>query len=118
MKTFAKEVQRQKHVARKARAAEMRLVFVANALKRLFADENFVNLLQAEKLDNLPEYVADSDSEGHVSAPPKVAFERETVRLPLAKILPTRALPTVPAQGSAYQDDRGVAPRGGRHRTT
>jgi ParB family chromosome partitioning protein len=60
VKTFAKEVQRQKHVARKARAAEMRLVFVAGALKRLFADENFVNLLKAEKLDNLPEYVADT----------------------------------------------------------
>ena len=38
----------------------MRLVFVANALKRLHGDENFVNLLRAEKLDIMPEYLNDA----------------------------------------------------------
>ena len=43
-----------------ARVTEMRLVFVANGLKRLLGDENFVNLLRAEKLDTMPEYLADA----------------------------------------------------------
>jgi ParB family chromosome partitioning protein len=60
VKTYRKEIQRQKQLARKARATELRLVFVASALKKLFADENFINLLRAEKLDNLPEYLADT----------------------------------------------------------
>ncbi len=38
----------------------MRLVFVANALKRLLSDENFVNRLRAEKLDTMPEYLAEA----------------------------------------------------------
>jgi ParB family chromosome partitioning protein len=60
VKTYRKEMQRQKQQAKKARMTELRLVFVANALKDLFADENFVNLLRAEDLDNLPEYLADA----------------------------------------------------------
>ncbi len=60
VKTYRKEMQRQKQQAKKARVTELRLVFVANALKGLLADENFVNLLRAEKLDNLPEYLADA----------------------------------------------------------
>ncbi len=60
VKTYRKEIQRQKQQAKKARMTELRLVFVANALRDLFADENFANLLRAEKLDNLPEYLADA----------------------------------------------------------
>jgi ParB family chromosome partitioning protein len=60
VKTYRKEIQRQKQLAKKARATELRLVFVASALKKLLTDENFVNLLRAEKLDNLPEYLADT----------------------------------------------------------
>lgn len=60
VKTYRKEIQRQKQLAKKARATELRLVFIASALKKLFGDENFVNLLRAEKLDNLPEYLADT----------------------------------------------------------
>jgi ParB family transcriptional regulator, chromosome partitioning protein len=60
VKTYRKEIQRQKQLAKKARATELRLDFIASALKKLFGDENFVNLLRAEKLDNLPEYLADT----------------------------------------------------------
>ena len=60
VKTYRKEVARQKQQAKKARVTELRLVFVANALKGLLSDESFVNLLRAEKLDNLPEYLADA----------------------------------------------------------
>ena len=60
MRTYQKECRRQKRLAKAARVTEMRLVFVANALKRLLADENFLNLLRAEKLDSMPEYLADA----------------------------------------------------------
>ncbi len=60
VRTYQKECRRQKRLAKAARVTEMRLVFVANALKRLLGDENFVNLLRAEKLDIMPEYLADA----------------------------------------------------------
>jgi ParB family transcriptional regulator, chromosome partitioning protein len=53
VRAYQKECKRQKRLAKQARVTEMRLIFVANALKRLLADENFVNLLRAEKLDKL-----------------------------------------------------------------
>ena len=60
LRAYEKDCRRQKRLARTARVTEMRLVFVANALKRLLSDENFVNLLRAEKLDSMPEYLADA----------------------------------------------------------
>jgi ParB family chromosome partitioning protein len=60
VRTYQKECRRQKRLAKAARVSEMRLVFVANALKRLHGDESFVNLLRAEKLDIMPEYLADA----------------------------------------------------------
>ncbi len=60
VRAYQKECRRQKRIARQARVTEMHLIFVANALKRLMADENFVNLLRAEKLENMPEYLADA----------------------------------------------------------
>ena len=43
---------------RKAGATRDRLVFVTEALRRLLADESFVNLLRAEGLDTLPRNLA------------------------------------------------------------
>lgn len=60
VRTYRKETQRQRRLAKKARVTELRLVFVANALKRLLGDDNFINLLRAEKLDTMPEYLADA----------------------------------------------------------
>jgi len=60
VRAYQKECRRQKRIAKQARVTEMRLIFVANALKRLMADENFVNLLRAEKLENMPEYLAEA----------------------------------------------------------
>jgi ParB family chromosome partitioning protein len=36
------------------------LIFVVNAVKRLIADENFINLLRAEQLATMPDYLAAS----------------------------------------------------------
>ena len=60
VRTFRKETLRQKHLARKAHILEQRLVFIAGAMKRLLGDENLVNLLRAEKLDNMPEYLSET----------------------------------------------------------
>ena len=57
VRTFKKETQRQKLLAKKARFLELSLDFVASAMKRLLADENFVNLLRAEKLESMPDYL-------------------------------------------------------------
>jgi ParB family chromosome partitioning protein len=55
---FQKGNEKLKAVVRKARTSEARLAFVTTALKSLFADENFTTLLRAEKLYDLPEYLA------------------------------------------------------------
>lgn len=41
------------------RARVMPKVFVSGALRELLVDENFVNLLRAEKLETLPKYLAE-----------------------------------------------------------
>jgi len=60
VQAFQKECRRQKRVAKAARVTEIRLVFVANAVKRLLADEHFLTLLRAERLDTMPEYLAEA----------------------------------------------------------
>jgi len=42
-----------------AEFAQQRLMFVVGALRQIFADENFVNLLRAEGLATLPKYLAE-----------------------------------------------------------
>lgn len=58
VRTYQREVERQKMTVKKAEFAQQRLLFVVSALRQLFADENFINLLRAEGLDTLPEYLA------------------------------------------------------------
>ena len=59
VRTYQKEVERQKSMVRKATFAQQRLLFAVSALRQLFQDENFVNLLRAEGLDTLPKYLAE-----------------------------------------------------------
>ena len=58
VRTYQREVERQKNTVRKAELTQHRLLFLTSALRQFFADENFVNLLRAEGLDSLPEYLA------------------------------------------------------------
>lgn len=46
-------------MVRKAEFAQQRLMFVVGALRGLFGDENFINLLRAEQLDTLPKYLGE-----------------------------------------------------------
>jgi len=59
VRTYQKEVERQKLMVRKAEFAQQRLLFVIGALRQLLADENFTTLLRAEGLDTLPKYLAE-----------------------------------------------------------
>jgi len=59
VRTYQREVERQRCTIKKAEFTQQRLLFVISALRQLYADENFVNLLRAEGLDSLPEYLAD-----------------------------------------------------------
>ena len=59
VRTYQKEVDRQRKMVLKAEHAHQRLLLVVQGLKTLFADEHFVNLLRAEQLDTLPKYLAE-----------------------------------------------------------
>ena len=59
MRSYQREVERQKQMVKKAEFAQRCLLFVVGALHELLADENFANLLRAEGLDTLPQYLAD-----------------------------------------------------------
>lgn len=54
---FKRESQRQKALIRKARLCEAKLLFIITAFSKLLADENFVNLLRAEGLAQMPAYL-------------------------------------------------------------
>ncbi|UMR31984.1 ParB/RepB/Spo0J family partition protein [Massilia sp. MB5] len=59
VRNYKREVERQKQLVRKAEIAQRSLLFIVGALRQLLIDENFGNLLRAEGLDTLPQYLAD-----------------------------------------------------------
>ncbi|MYM73515.1 ParB/RepB/Spo0J family partition protein [Duganella sp. FT134W] len=59
VRNYKREVDRQKQLVRKAENTQRNLLFIVGALRQLLADENFGNLLRAEGLDTLPQYLAD-----------------------------------------------------------
>lgn len=68
VRAFRREQQKQRQALKKAELCEKRLYFTINALKMLFRDENFVNLLRAEAMETLPEILADKIKEGDTNA--------------------------------------------------
>ncbi|HEY7291692.1 MAG TPA: plasmid partitioning protein RepB C-terminal domain-containing protein [Vicinamibacterales bacterium] len=59
VRAYRKETERQRLLVKKAGITQQRLLFVINALRRLFADEHFVTLLRAERLLTVPSPIAD-----------------------------------------------------------
>lgn len=59
MKTYQDDVERKRILLRKASATRSEMLFLTQSLKTLLSDENFVTLLRAEGLANLPKTVAD-----------------------------------------------------------
>ncbi|MBN8460091.1 MAG: ParB N-terminal domain-containing protein [Verrucomicrobia bacterium] len=56
---FKKESQRQKLLIRKAKLCDAHHVFITTAFRRLTTDEDFTNLLRAEKLETMPTFLAE-----------------------------------------------------------
>ena len=54
MRQYKQESRKQRLFVKKAKLSEARLTFVVSALKKMFGDENFRNVLHAEKLETLP----------------------------------------------------------------
>jgi ParB family transcriptional regulator, chromosome partitioning protein len=59
LKAYKEETQRQKLMVKKAQLTESRLLVILSALKSLLQDENFITMLRAEGLDNMPKYLAE-----------------------------------------------------------
>lgn len=64
MRTYQKEMTRQRILVKKSRVCETRLLFVTSAVKQLLQDDNFVTLLRAEALDEMPQFLADQITNG------------------------------------------------------
>jgi ParB family chromosome partitioning protein len=58
IRAYREDVDRKRLLIRKAETTRNRLIFAAEALRKLFLDENFVTLLRAEGLDTLPRNLA------------------------------------------------------------
>jgi len=56
---YRRESQRQKLMVKKARLCEAKLLFIVTAFNKLLADDNFVILLRAESLSQMPKYLHD-----------------------------------------------------------
>lgn len=59
VRVYRQEVDRQKLLVKKSQLTEHRLLFIVSALRNIFRDENFLTLLRAEGLDNVPAYLAE-----------------------------------------------------------
>jgi ParB family chromosome partitioning protein len=59
LQTYEEETTRQRMVIQKSKLCETRLMFVVSALRQLFCDEQFAELLNAESLDSLPSYLTE-----------------------------------------------------------
>jgi ParB family chromosome partitioning protein len=59
IRSYESEAQRQKLLVKKADSAQTRLTFIVNALRRLYADEQFLILLHAEAMHTLPRPLAE-----------------------------------------------------------
>ena len=68
VRTYQKEVERQRLLVRKAEFTQQRLLFITSALRELLADEHFTTLMRAEGLDTLPKYLADRIHTGRAHA--------------------------------------------------
>jgi ParB family chromosome partitioning protein len=58
LRAYREDVDRKKILIRKSNATKGRLTFVIEALRKLFAEHDFVALLEAERLDTLPKNLA------------------------------------------------------------
>jgi ParB family transcriptional regulator, chromosome partitioning protein len=60
---YRQETQRQKLIVKKAKFCEARLLSTSAAFRVLVRDEDYVNLLRAEKMDTMPKFLAEKARE-------------------------------------------------------
>lgn len=58
IRTYQQDVERKRQMVRKAEATRDHLMFVVQALRTLFADDDLMSALRAESLDTLPRNLA------------------------------------------------------------
>lgn len=59
VRTYQREVARQRQLVNKADAAQSRLIFFVGAMRKLLGDEHFSTLLRAERLETMPKFLAE-----------------------------------------------------------
>ena len=59
VRTYQREVDRQRLMVKKAELAQQQLLFVVSAVRQLMTDEHFLTLLRAEGLDTMPRQLAE-----------------------------------------------------------
>ena len=59
IRVYREDVDRKRVLIRKANATRDRLIFITEAMRKLFTEENFITLLRAEGLDTLPKNLGD-----------------------------------------------------------
>ena len=58
-KIYEQEIERKNLLIRKANRVESALIFVTESFKKLLCDDNFTNLLKAENLDKVPQFISE-----------------------------------------------------------
>lgn len=64
IRVYRQEADRQKLLVKKAEVTQSRLLFIVEAIKELRDDENFSNLLKAERLDTMPAFLEQRIADG------------------------------------------------------
>jgi ParB family chromosome partitioning protein len=59
IRAYERETERQQLLVKRASLARSRLLFIANAMRRLLADEHFLALLRAEGMSSVPQPLAE-----------------------------------------------------------
>lgn len=59
VRTYQKEVARQRLIVKKAEYTQQQLLFAVSALQQLLSDDHFLTLLRAEGLDSIPKQLAE-----------------------------------------------------------
>lgn len=58
-KIYEQEISKKRLLIRKADKVESTLIFLIESFKKLLADSNFANLLKAENLEKLPQFISE-----------------------------------------------------------
>jgi ParB family chromosome partitioning protein len=67
MRVYRQEADRQKLLVKKAEVTQSRLLFIVEAIRELRCDDNFSNLLKAERLDTMPAFLEQRIADGLVA---------------------------------------------------